>query len=363
MAATEFATGDAETVKRWSNSLAREALQKADFKKFAGKSDNSIIQIHADLESQPGDTIKYDVLYQNRGDGVQGDTTLEGYEDALDFYQDEVKIDQLRHAHNFRKMTQQRTVHDLRKLARSSLAEWYAWKYDTLMYAYLAGVAGDSTESAVGTLNGALGVDGFAGNSLQVPDAAHHLNKTGSTMDLAFIDTLVTWAKTTNPRLRPVNVMGAKKFVLVLHPYQVNNLRIQTGDRAWQMIHARVAENGTKNPIYTGALGEYNGVVIHESEYIPRCDTAGAWSGGAINDNAAVFLGAQAGSFAMGNAYDKSSRANTGGGSYFKWVEQEKDYKNNKGIGVASCFGITKNRFNSADFGVIRLTTTDARPS
>lgn len=359
MAATEFGSASAQAVKRWSNQLAREVLDAADFKKFSGKGENNVIQIHMDLENQPGDEIRYDVLYQNRGDGIQGDTTLEGYEEALEFYQDSVKIDQLRHAHNFRKMTQQRTVHDLRKAGRSSLATWYGWKLTTLMYAYLAGVAGNDLENAAGT----IGTSGFAGNPLVVPDADHHLNKTGSTMSLAFIDTLVARAKTVNPRIRPVMIDGKRHYVLVLHPYSIHALRVETGAQAWTSIQQNANVRAESNPIFSGAAGLYNGVIIHESEFIPRATTTAGWSGATANDTANLFLGAQAGAFAMGNAYDKVDQSTMGGGSYFKWVEQTRDYGNNKGIGVAGCFGIKPCVFNSKRFGMIRLTTTDAQPS
>ena len=360
MSATEFGNASAQNVLRWSNKLLREAMDKTYFKRFTGKTNEAIIQILPDLENSPGDTVKYDLLYQNRGDGVQGDTTLEGFEEALEFYQDSVKIDQLRHAHNFRKMTQQRTVHDLRKVGRSSLSKWYAWKYDTMMFAYLGGAVGDGAETASGT----IGSSGFAGNAIQTPETTHHLNKTGSTMSLAFLNTAKTLAKTINPRISPIMVDGKPKYVAVLHPYSINALRTETGEAGWNLIQGRSGVRGSDNPIYTGAMGEYNGIVIHESEYIPTNDGSTVLTGfTAQYDKANLLLGQGAGAFAMGNAYDKVDQSSNGGGSYFSYKEQVRDYGNNKGIGVASCFGIKKNRFNSKDFGVMRISTTDAAPS
>jgi len=355
MSATEIAWGDAQAVERWSSKLARETVGKCYFKKFLGKSEDSIIQLHTDLSNAAGDVVKYDVLMQNRGDGTQGDTTLEGNEEALEMYQDSVNIDQLRHAHNFRRMTQKRTIHNLRTLGKTSLSNWFAWKFDTLMFAYLAGVAGDGAESASGT----LGSGGFAGNALQVSDATHHHDQTGGVMTLQYLDDCVTLAKTIDPLIRPIKINGESKYVAVLHPYSVRSLKLETGEKSWNMIHQRVAENGSKNPIYTGALGEHNGVVIHECEFIPTANAAGAWSGAAANDKANLFLGAQAGCFAMGNG----GGAGSGDGGYFSWEEQAKDYKNNKGLAAGSIFGMKKTRFNSLDFGVLRLTTTDAAPS
>ena len=357
MGATEFATTDAQAVKRWSNSLAREAISKTFFRRFLGKGPNSIIQQHTDLESAAGDQIKYDVIMQNRGDGVQGDTTLENYEEELEFYQATINIDQLRNAVSFRRMSQQRTLHNLRKEARSVLSDWFAWKYDTLMFAYLAGVAGDDLETASGT----IGASGFAGNALTdySSDTAHHIDESAgggnSSFGLEILDVAKAKAKTLNPRLRPVMVNGSPKFVAVLHPYSVHTLRRETGANGWTEIHSRVADGGSKSPIYTGALGEYNGIVLHESEYIPRTTSTG--------DTANLFLGAQAASFAMGNAYDKTDQSSNGGGSYFSWNEQKNDYGNKKGIAAGSCFGIQRNIFNGDSFGTLLLETVQTTPA
>lgn len=359
MGATEFTTSSAHAVKRWSNKLAREVFDASDFKKFSGRSENSIVQIHTDLNANAGDEIKYDVLYQNRGPGVPGDSTLEGYEDPLEFYQETLTIDQLRQAHNFRGMSQQRTLHDLREASRRSTAEWYGQKLTSLMYAAAAGVSGDSSESCQATLTA-----GFTGVTLEAPDSDHYIDKTtGGFNTLNYIDMLVARAKALNPTIRPVMVGGKAHWVLVLHPYQIYTLRITTGDRGWTYIQSQANVRSGDNPIFTGAQGVYNGVVIHESEFIPRAETAGIWTGALANDNAGLFLGAQALAFGMGNAYSKADTQSMGSGAYFKWVEQERDYGNNKGVGVSGIFGIQANMFNSKRFGMIRIDTNDAMPS
>lgn len=353
MGATEFATSSPQAVKRWSNELAFETFGEMWFKKLIGRGPNSCVQMVPDLESMAGDEVKYDLLIQDRSDGVQGDAELEGFETELTLYQDSVKIDQLRHGHAWRKMSQQRTVHNMRTLSKQSLAKWYAWKYDTMLMAYLAGTAGGDLENAAGT----IGASGFAGNALRTPDSDHAVTRAG-TFTLQMIDVCVSRAKTLNPRMRPIKVDGQEKFLLILHPYAAYSLRTETGERAWQLIHARVAEGGSKNPIYTGALGEYNGVVIHESEFVPRASSATT-----AQNTYNLFLGAQAGVFAMGNAYDKEDSGKMEGGSYFSWNEEYKDYKNRKGVGVASTFGIQKCQFNGVDFGVLRVTSQEAQPT
>lgn len=347
MASTEFGTNDALTVKHWSARLAAETLGETFFRRFAGKSSNSIIVVLTDLESSAGDQIKYDLRTQTRDPGVQGDSELDGFEAPLTFFQDTVNVDQLRQAHEFRRMSQQRTTHDLREASKDSLKEWYRWVFDSLMLAYLAGVAGDDVEN----ISSVLGAGGFAGNGLRAPDAAH-LQTTGAALNIQDIDVSIEKAKIINPRIEPATIDGERVFVFIMHPIAVTSLMIDLStDRAstWSDIQAMAQNRGSKNPIFTRALGYYHGVVLHESEFIP--------STGTLRHN--LFLGKQAGVFAMGNAFDKGDRASMGGGGYFNWVEQRGDYRNKKGVGVASVFGINKSVWNSADFAVIRVDSTD----
>lgn len=347
MAFTEFGSGDPQAVKRWNAELARESIGKTYMKRFLGTSQDSILCMKNDLEQSAGDEIKYDLRMQDRNPGVQGDTRLKGYESALVFHQDSVKIDQLRQGHAFKRMSQQRTIHDLRKEGRASISDWFARTFDALMFAYLAGTAGDDTEN----ISNVLGAGGFAGNALATPDSDHVIT-TGATMTLQNIDKLVARAKVLNPRIRPAMVDGSPKYVLVMHPHTVYQLKISTAAGSWNTITQNAGVRGSDNPIYTGALGEYAGVILHESEYIPRVTGTG------VTHN--LFLGAQAGVFAMGNAYDKIDRGKMGGGSYFKYHEEVDDHDNEKAVSGAAIFGIKKTRFNSLDFGVIRLSTTDA---
>lgn len=355
MASTEFGTNDALTVKRWSSKLARESLGQTFFRKFVGDGPNSIIQIHRDLEQSAGDQIKYDVRMLNRDAGVQGDSRLAGREKELEFYQDTISINQLRQGHEFRTMSQQRTTHDLRMEAKNALKDWWSWVFDGLMFAYLAGTAGGGSESVQSIIDDAGGdAVGFANNPLRTPDANHEYDPSAS-CTLAHIDVLVEKAKTLNPRIRPVRIDGGSYYVLVLHPFASYSLRTEAGDSKWEGVQRYLGPRTMKNPIFSGALGVHNGVIIYESEYIP-VDTTN-------NRVYNLFLGAQAGAFAMGNAYKKRRRAALGGGSFFSWSEQTDDHGNSEAVGSGSVFGIQKTRFddsNDEDFGVIRYISDDA---
>ena len=354
MAETAFATGSDQTVKLWSKKTWYEAQKGAlFFNKFLGTTEDSILYMQKDLEKTAGDNIVYDLLIEMEGEGVSGDNTLEGNEEALTFYQESLKIDQLRHAHIFGKMSQQRTVHNLRKDGQWALSRWWSNKWEELLFRYLCG---DTTVA-------------HAGNSPTAPDANHHIYSGNATAEtstgaldsndrflLEDIDYAKEMATTASLPMRPVRIEGEDYFVVVLHPYSVTDLKLSLGTGAssvkWHEIQQYANIRGLKNPLFTGSLGVYNKCILFESHRIYSPST---------NVRRNLFLGAQAGTFALGNAYDKMEQKKVGKDNYISWVEQEQDYKNKKGLAAGAVFGMQKNVFNSEDFGVVTISSYAAK--
>ena len=107
------------------------------------------------------------------------------------------------------------------------------------------------------------------------------------------IDALVEKAKTNSPMIRPIKVDGKDKYIMFLHPFQVTDLRQSTSTGQWLDIQKAVYQGSKEaNPIYQGGLGEYNGVVLHESTRVP--------AGLVANTRRAIFVGAQAAVIAFG---------------------------------------------------------------
>lgn len=352
MAFTEFGTGSNQAVKRWSNQLMRETFGKMDVTSLIGRGPGSVIQLRTELNKDPGDQIKFDLRVQDRGNGVNGDSRLKGYEDALTFYQDSLLINQKRKAHSFLGMSQQRTVHDLRAEGRDSLAEWYSWFIEAGLLAHAAGLCGDGNESVAGALGADTGAADFAGNTVTALDAGHLVDKTGSAFSIEMIDETLAKAKTQNPRVAPCRIGGREKYILYLHPYQTWSLRTETTGINWNQIHRDASARGPENPIYTGALGEYNNVIIRESEFVPI-------NGSVVT---AVLFGAGAMSIGFGNAWKTLSRG-TGTGAFFSYEEEVDDYGNEMGVAAASVLGMKRNQFNSKAFGVMGIRTTESAPS
>lgn len=98
MAQTEYGVNHPLAVKAWSRKLFQEALKECWASKFMGKTSSSLVQIKDEVEKGPGDRIRIGLRMQLTGAGVQGDATLEGNEESLVTYYDDLIINQLRHA-------------------------------------------------------------------------------------------------------------------------------------------------------------------------------------------------------------------------------------------------------------------------
>src|SRR4051794_28276118 len=96
MASTSYGVNAPEAVKLWRKRLAREALKATWIGKFIGDSDESLIQEFDETKKGAGDRVTVDLRMQLTGDGILGDGTLEGNEEALVTYTDNPIVDQLR---------------------------------------------------------------------------------------------------------------------------------------------------------------------------------------------------------------------------------------------------------------------------
>jgi len=335
-------TNDAQTVKVWGALTLREALKGTLFSKFIGTSKTSILQRLTELEKGAGDEIKYDLLMQMTSAGITGDNRMRDNEEALVYYQDTVKIDQLRNAHSFRRMSQQRTIHDMRSDAKTNLADWFADKMDDYMFRALCG---DTTLT-----HGTTATAPTADNTIWSGDATSQGSVSNDDqISLADMDYCKEKAATLTPPIRPTNIDGKDYYVVVLHPYSVTDLRLDVANSAytdWPTIQMYANKRGETNPIFTGALGVYNGMIIYDSTriYTPAAS---------VRNN--LFLGAQAGVFALGNAYDSIEKSRVGKDNMMSWYEEIDDYGNEKGIAVGSIFGVNKSVFNSKDYGLVTI--------
>jgi len=304
---------------------------------------------------------------QLRGRGVVGDGTLEGNEESLSTFVQGLEINQLRHAvRSAGEMTQQRVTFSLRDEGMQGLADWWAERWDIWGFYHLAGFTpGNSTGTASADTD-ATGSEYNGHNTITAPTRIVRAGSgisddasltTSHTFSLIMIDKAVENAKVAqtgtgrNP-IRPVMVDGKPYYVVFLHPYQVTDLRTKTTADAshpilwYDLQRARIEGGNRDNPIFSGALGEYNGCILHESTHVPP---GVANAGTAVsNTRRAILCGAQAAIAGFGMGHDKST---------YDWFEQRFDYGNKLGVKAGCIAGLKKSTYTESgsnhDFGVV----------
>jgi len=368
MARTIIGVNDPKAVKRWAGLLAVDQSQKSYFnQRFMARGNDAEvpIQILTDLESDAGEMISYDLLAELKMAPVEGEDILEGKEEGQKFYTDDIYIDQVRCGVNTGgRMTRKRTLHDLREKAKRQQSNWWARLQDELMFIYLSGARGINANFLF-----PLGYTGRAGNDLVAPDSNHvvyggdatafnNLDATDK-FSLKMIDRAKTKADsqgggaTDIPVLQPCKIDGNETFACVMHTFQEDDLRADTGTGQWLDIQkAAAAAEGKNNPLFKGSLGMYRGVILHSHRNVIRFNTAGA---GAVESARGLFLGSQAAVVAYGSP---------GTNLRFDWHEETRDNGDKVVITTSAIFGVKKVTFTTEagaqDFGVYALDTAAA---
>lgn len=354
MATTNFGVNHPLARKLWSEKLFREALKETYIGKFIGDNNKSLIQMLTDTSKGSGDTVHVGLRMQISGAGVAGDNTLEGNEEALSYYRDSLVVDQIRHAvRSNGRASEQRVPYAMREEGRMALADWMSNMMDTAFFNQICGNT-DQTDlrktgmmATVAPTTAAAAADGISrivvGGS-QTAEGSLSATTTHA-LSLRDLDVAVARAKTMSPVIKPLRMKGEDYFCAFIHPYQLYQLRGQTSSGQWADIQKAAIQGGniTGNPIFTGAAGVYNGVILHESSRIPN--TTG------MTDNSGyrrgVFCGAQSAAIAFGQ--DNSANRTT-------WDEELFDYGNQLGVAAGVIWALKKTIFNSTDFATIALS-------
>ena len=320
--------------KAWALQTWKAAKNDLFFDKFMGTTPNNIIQELNDLQKQKGDNITVPLLLKLAGDGVTGDNKLEGNEEALQYRDFNMTINQLRNGVVLAgRFEEQKSQLKMRQDAQSALQTWLAETVDKKIFTALS-----ASPSADRTVYGGTAVT-----------AANKITS-AATMNTDLISLAkrkaMNSAASGLPKIRPVNVKGKSYYVLVIDLFQSRDLK---KDDKWLNAQKDANIRGEDNPIFTGALGVWDGVVLHESEQVVREGTGD--TGTMVGHG--LFLGAQAGILA--SAVDT------------RWDEDEFDYGNQHGFSISRIFGVAKAKYKipntldatpATDFAAINILTS-----
>ena len=356
MSATEFGVNHPSARKVWGKDCMVETGKSMFFNSYMGTGDNVPIKVQTELNKAAGDKITVELVRKLSGWGAEGDNTLKdtNFEEAMDFFNDALFINQLRKSTKSKgKMSEQRVPHNIRQKGRNALQLWWSEVYDELIMMYLAGARGIDA-----SFKASLAFTGFAGNALSAPDNQVYAgNATGAddvdssdTMSLDVVERCVAKAETLDPMIRPIVVNGEKKWLLLMHTFDAYNLRTSTTTNDWVDIQKHAGMRGGKNKVYKNSLGEYADVILAKHRNVIRFNTYGAT--GALPASRSLFMGAHAGIIAWGKGGNKNR---------MNWFEELDDRGNALAIATGSIFGVKRSTYvdedgaNGLDFGLIAV--------
>lgn len=363
MATTSFAVNDAYAVKLWAKMLDVEALKYTDIAPLIGRDAGSIIQEKVETSKGKGDQVTFGLRLQLSQDGFTENELAEGNGEALTIYSDAIVINELGYVAGVKSeetIDAQRVPFDLRAEARDGLADRYA---KSLSQSFFNQVGGNNFQANVKYtgLQAATAPTTTAGSVRQLwAGSVSNDQSLGSsnTFNLQLVDKAKEMAITATPMVRPINIKAQKtdydqvqrgKFVMFLHPYQVTDLRTNTSTGQWLDIQKAAMTGGeiTNNPIYTGALGEYNDVIFRSAFDV--CTGVNSSTAAQITTvRRAVLCGAQAAVMAFGTKNRPGK---------YRWNEELFDHKRRLEVSAWSIWGLKKTRFNSVDYGTIVVST------
>lgn len=356
----------------WQKALYKDVMDDLYFVQngMMGKGENNIVEVKDELAKSNGDTVTFGLSLKLSGNGVTGDNEAEGNEEAITTYSQSVAIDQIRNQVRMTgKLDEQKAAYDMRMDAKNKLGIWLKEYIEQNIFLKLGGVTNTSATDINGNIYAARATwsntpnivptaDEVAGSgdrylradSASSGDGLDDL-ASGDIFDVDDISAAKLKAKLASPKIRPLRVNGKDYYVMFLHPHQAYDLRNQSSS-VWSQAQREAQVRGDSNPLFTGAYGIWDGVIIYEHEYVPTVAAAAAFSSGGTAAGVRAYRALLCGQQAAVVAQAKDSMF---------MIEETFDYKNKVGYCTGMIGGIQKAAFNSVDYGVVSVDSSSSR--
>lgn len=389
MASTQVPTGSALAVKLYSVALFTRMARRQTFrKKLTGAAPKQgeaeaklrhetsagmpIVEIR-DLSKTAGDRVTVDLIDIVNGEPVMGDVNLSGKMMALQFANDEIRIDQYRGGLDpGGRMAQQRTEHNLRGLALANLEGWLNTVLDNISHIHLAGARGFQTGKdwnvplASSSSFASIVVNTVTPPSYNrrfIPSGGHVTSDIDAT-DKLTINVLDDLREAIDESEYPLQGIKLENdpaaddedplYVMYISPKQWTTMQKDTSTQNWRTFVAAAHERGslTKHPLFLGQTGMWRGILVKVTrrsirftagssvpEYATSSTTTITNGTAAVQFDRAILLGAQA----LGCAYGRDYKS----GYYMRWHEEETDHGNRKEESVSLMGGWKKLTFTA----------------
>lgn len=344
-----------------------------------------------DLSQTAGGSISVDAFDTSNGKPIMGDRNAEGKGEKLSSSTMLVKIDVTTKVFDAGgKMAQQRTLHNLRGMCMAQMEGWFPRQQSQTAMVHLAGARGSQVgKDWIVPLASDADFNDILINPVVAPTYNRHYVIDGATLTqggaqlgsivstdvwtLDNIDAISLLLDDQNIPLQYVAVADDPladedpiKGILYLTPKQMNQLTTQNSGRNWSDMvkYAWVRKSaGTKNPLFTGEVGMWKGVLVRQQpravirfaigESVNIVTAANRYTATettqAVNAaltagyavERAVLLGAQA----LANVYGRNQSSDY----YFNWSERKYNFEKNLEVAGDCMGGMAKLRFTFDD--------------
>jgi N4-gp56 family major capsid protein len=412
MSQTQVLKGDALSRKLFSVALFAQTQRMPGFgrqltgpsadagqaiSKIKGQSvpDMPIVRV-TDLSKTSGDTISLDLFGVIGGAPITGDQIAEGRGEKLTSSSMDISINLMTKVVDAGgKMSQQRTLQDLRTIAMAQLTNYFARLDDQSSLVFMAGARGFQSQNdwVVPLASDANFADVMV-NTVQAPTYNRHFVASGTTvvkgglqlasiattdvLKLEHIDALRTYIDELEYPLQPVRIADDPAaaddpmWVMYVTPRQYSSLLSASGTTALRTFQQNAwnrASYGSKHPLFKGEVGMWNGILVkklnravrfygnvaqgNSVQYIAQGNAATAVEstttipggfGTTFAVDRAILLGAQA----LGNVYGKNKSSDY----FFSWLERNYNFERNLEVAGDCMGGKAKLRFNYDESGV-----------
>lgn len=389
----------AQTQKQngFTKNLTGPAPKQADAEsKIKGQTspDMPIVRV-TDLSKTAGDKISIDCFGVIGGKPIMGDTNAEGRGEKLSSSSMDVSIDLTTKVVDAGgKMSQQRTVHDLRGLAMAQMTSYFSRLNDQLALTHMAGARGfqagndwvvplasdaDFASVCVNTVKAPTYNRHYVANSTALTQGGQQLGSIATTdvLKLSHIDALRTILDEMEYPLQPVKIADdpaagdEPMWVMYVSPRQWSSLLAEaSGIRSFQQNAWNRASYGSKHPLFKGEVGMWNGILVKKMNRAIRFTTGTSANvitsanaatatessqalAGAITASYAVDRAILVGAQAVANVYGKNKSSDY----HFAWYENPYNFERAMEIAGDCMGGMAKVRFDYDESGV--ATPTD----
>lgn len=229
----------------WAERLREDAIRRAFWgARFEGKEGSrKPIIVNEDFTKKPGETIKFNVVSQLFSAGVTGETSLTGNEDQLALGQYTLTVDWLRNAVAYTKNLEKRVNFNIAQTIRTELSDWMKRKIDGDMFKALIAGATNTIYAGDATTEASLGSNDHFGTEE--------------------IDRLKLALQRTAIPIRSEGSEGEEEEYYGAVISEIDEYWLK-GDSVWSQAQRDAGPRDySKNRLFTGALGIYNGVILY----------------------------------------------------------------------------------------------------